>query len=120
MLRAYAGPEQASLQRAHWRVWTFRGYLRWDDASADDEDVRPVELPEFLDELRDQGLVSCSKRADPDTVDVCVDGLLGNLEGSLRTKGDGKMSRNQRKCNAITLPKVAKASKSHRIQEQDL
>lgn len=63
-----------------------KGYLWWNDASTDDQDIWPVELPQFLDELWDQGLVPRGKRADPDAVYVCIDRLLGNLEGSLFTQ----------------------------------
>ena len=63
-----------------------RGYLRWDDTSTDDQDIWPVEFPQFLNELWDQGLMSCGKRADSNTVNVCVNRLLGNLERSLSTK----------------------------------
>ena len=59
------------------------GYLWWDDASADDQDVRTVELPQFLEQLGDEGLVSRGERADPDAVHVCVHRLLGHLQGSL-------------------------------------
>lgn len=58
-------------------------YLWWDDASTDDQDVGPVELPQFLEELGDQGLVPCGKRADPDAVHVGIDRLLGDLKGRL-------------------------------------
>lgn len=60
-----------------------RSYLWWDDASTDDQDIRPVQLPKLLDELGDESLVSCSKGADSNTVHVCIDRLLRNLKRSL-------------------------------------
>lgn len=59
-----------------------------DDSSADDQDIWPVHLPQFLDELGDQGLVSGGECADANTVDVCVDSLLGNLQGCLFTRAE--------------------------------
>lgn len=61
----------------------FRRYLWWDDTAADDEDVWPVQFAQFLDELRDQSLVSCSQRADPNAVDVSIHCLLGDLHRRL-------------------------------------
>lgn len=57
-----------------------------DDSSADDQDIRPLQLPQFLDKLGDQGLVSSSECADANAVDVCVNSLLGDLQGRLFTR----------------------------------
>lgn len=62
------------------------GYLRWDDPSTDDQDVRAVEVAKLLDKLWDQGLVSCGQRANPNTVDVCIYSLLSHLQGGLQRR----------------------------------
>lgn len=63
-----------------------RTYLWGDDAAADDQDIRPVELPQLLEELGDQRLVPGGERADPDAVHVCIDRLLGHLQRRLLTR----------------------------------
>lgn len=85
-----------SNRMAEFRHQDREGYLRWDDTSADDQDIWPVELPQFLDELWDEGLVSRGKSADPDAVHVCVDRLLGDLQRSLFKVRHGKTQKAQR------------------------
>lgn len=63
--------------------WKTNLNLWWDDASTNDQDIWSVELPQFLDQLRDQRLVSRCQRADPNTVNVGVHRLLGDLHWSL-------------------------------------
>lgn len=78
-----------------------KGYLWWDDSSTDDQDIWPVEFPQFLDELWDQGLVSCGKCADPDTVYVRINSLLRNLEGSLFTQKSDMEKKKTTKLNEV-------------------
>lgn len=65
------------------------------DPSADDQDIRSVQLPQLLHKLGDQRLVSSGQCADANTVDICIHGLLGHLQGRLLTRAEEKM---------ITLP----------------
>ncbi|TNN40527.1 Opsin-5 [Liparis tanakae] len=63
-------------------------HLRRDDASADDQDVRPVERPQFLEQLGHERLVARGERADADAVHIGVHRLLRHLQRRLATAED--------------------------------
>src|SRR5579862_5589159 len=58
------------------------------DPADGDHNVVGAEAFEFLDELWYQGLVSAGLRRDADHVHVVLDGLAGNLFGSLKQRAD--------------------------------
>ena len=50
--------------------------LRGDDTTGGDHDIRTAEFLELLDDLRDEGLVTCRKRGDTQYMDVVL--LVGS------------------------------------------
>ena len=50
-----------------------------DDTTCGDHDVGSAEFLEFLDDLRDEGLVTGCQRGDTQHMDVVLDGLFGCL-----------------------------------------
>ena len=50
-----------------------------DDTTGGDHDVGSAEFLEFLDDLRDKGLVTGCQRGDTQHMDVVLDGLFGCL-----------------------------------------
>ena len=50
--------------------------LRGDDTTGSDHDIRTAEFLELLDDLRDEGLVTCRKRRDTQYMDVVL--LVGS------------------------------------------
>ena len=50
--------------------------LRGDDTTGGDHDIRTAEFLELLDDLRDEGLVTCCKRGDTQYMDVVL--LVGS------------------------------------------
>ena len=60
--------------------------LRGNHASHGDHDVGTTQLLELGDDLRHEGLVTCSQRTHAQDVDVVLDGLLGRLGGRLEQR----------------------------------
>lgn len=58
------------------------------DTSADEDHVGDALCLEFLDELRDQSLVSSCLTADTNGMHISVDRLTGNLLGSLEKRSN--------------------------------
>ena len=50
--------------------------LRGDDTTGGDHDIRTAEFLELLDDLRDEGLVTCRKRGDTQYMDIVL--LVGS------------------------------------------
>jgi len=50
--------------------------LRGDDTTGGDHDIRTAEFLELLDDLRDEGLVTCCKRGDTQYMDIVL--LVGS------------------------------------------
>jgi hypothetical protein len=50
--------------------------LRGDDTTGGDHDVRTAEFLELLDDLRDEGLVTCRERGDTQYMDIVL--LVGS------------------------------------------
>ena len=57
--------------------------LRGDDTTGGDHDIRTVEFLEFLDDLRDEGLVTCRERGDTQYMDIVLHRLFSCLCRSL-------------------------------------
>ncbi len=51
--------------------------LRGDDTTSGDHDIRTAEFLELLDDLRNEGLVTCCKRGDTQYMDIV---LLSNQQ----------------------------------------
>ena len=50
--------------------------LRGDDTTGGDHDIRTAEFLELLDDLRDEGLVTCRERGDTQYMDIVL--LVGS------------------------------------------
>ena len=50
--------------------------LRGDDTTGGDHDIRTAEFLELLDDLRDEGLVTCRKAGDTQNMDIVL--LVGS------------------------------------------
>ena len=50
--------------------------LRGDDTTGSNHDIRTAEFLEFLNDLRDEGLVTCRKRGDTQYMDIVL--LVGS------------------------------------------
>ena len=60
-------------QQLHNRV------LRGDDTTGGDHDIRTAEFLELLDDLRDEGLVTCGKGGNTQYMDIVLHRLFGCL-----------------------------------------
>ena len=54
-----------------------------DDTTDSDHDVRATEFLEFLDDLRDEGLVTGCQRGDTQHMDIILHGLFGCLSSDV-------------------------------------
>ena len=57
-----------------------------DDTTCGDHDVGSAEFLEFLDNLRDKGLMTSCQRGDTQHMDVVLDGLFGCLGRGLEQR----------------------------------